>query len=237
MDLSSGTAKERDWGVLVDEKLDVTWRCALAAQKANRILGASPAAWPAGRGRGFCPSAPLWGDPPAVLRPARGSSAQERHGAVGAGPEEATKMLRGVEHLCCEDRLRELGLFSLEKRRLWEAFQYTNYIKDGERPFSKACSDRTRGNSFTLKEGRFRLDIRKKFWMVRVVKHWNRLPRAAVDAPSLGSVPGQAGWGFGQPGLVEEAIQGLLRYPFPSAGSKLVCGGVTTIGFCWNDSG
>jgi len=47
------------------------------------------------------------------------------------------------------------------------------------------CSDRTRENSSKLKEGSFRLDVRKKFFPMRAVRPWPRLPREAVAAPSL----------------------------------------------------
>jgi len=105
----------------------------------------------------------------------------------------ATKTIKGLEHLSYEERLRELGLFSLEKRRfqgdLIAAFQYLKgaYRKDGENLFSRAYCNRTRSksNSFKLREGRFRLDIRKKYFMMWVVKHWNELPGEVVEAQSL----------------------------------------------------
>ena len=93
----------------------------------------------------------------------------------------AMKMIRGLEHLPSEDRLRELALFSLQKKRLQgdliAAFQDLKgaYRKAGKRLFIRTGSDRTRGNGFKQEEGRFRLDIRKKFFTVRVVRCCNML--------------------------------------------------------------
>ncbi|GAB0204006.1 hypothetical protein GRJ2_002866200 [Grus japonensis] len=183
--------EEKDLGVLVDEKLNMSRQCVLAAQKANHVLGCIQRSVTSMSREVILPLySTLVRPPPGVLHPALGAPERDME-LLERVQRRATKLMRGLDHLSYEDRLRELGLFSLKKRRLQGdlivAYQYLKGAsrKDGEGLFIRECSDRTRGNGFKLKEGRFRLDVRKKFFTVRVVRHWNRLPREVVEAPSL----------------------------------------------------
>ena len=100
-------------------------------------------------------------------------------------------MTKGLEAMPYEEQLRELGMFSLQKRRLRgdmiAMFKYLKrcHVEEGVGLFSPALETRTRSNGCKLQEGRFRLNLRRNFLTIRAVRQWNVLPRSVVESPSL----------------------------------------------------
>ncbi|KFO89518.1 hypothetical protein N320_04322, partial [Buceros rhinoceros silvestris] len=176
---------EKDWGILVDQKLNTSQPCALTAQKAKCILGCIKRSVTSRSRKVILPFCSALVIPHLEYCVQLWDSQHKKDlDLLKRVQRRAAKMVREQEHLHYEDRLREL--FSPKKRRFQgdflAAFQYLKGAcrKDGEELVIRECSDRTRGN-----EGRFRLDVRKKFFTVRLVRHWNRLPREIIYASSL----------------------------------------------------
>ena len=151
---------------------------------------------------------PIW-----VLHRGLGPQYNKDRELLERGHKRAMKMIRGLEHLSYEDSLRELGLFSLEKRRLQgdlnAAIQYLkgDYEQEGNQLFTWVDSDRTKGNGFKLKEGRFWLDAGGSF-------HWEdgeepaQAAQRGCGCPIPGGAQGKVGWALGQRAMVLALIAG-----------------------------
>lgn len=114
-------------------------------------------------------------------------------------------------HICV--RQTDMGLFSLEKKRLWENLKGADK-KKREGLFS--YSDRTREGGFKLTESKFRWDVQKEFFPQRMVKHWNRLPRQVVAAPSLEVFKARSD------GALSNLIQWVTSLPMTGGWSEII---------------
>ena len=187
------STKEKDLGVVIDENLNFKEHVAQATNKANRMTGLIR------RSFDYLTSSTFIQLYKSLVRPLLEYGHcvwQPRHVTICSDIEDvqrrATKLLGPLKNKPYPERLRTLGLPSLEYRRLRgdmiEVYKYLNGFYKVQRPnFQPSLSNNLRGNTLKLQKNRFRLDIRGNYFSNRVVTKWNSLPDSVVVAPSVNS--------------------------------------------------
>ncbi|KAF7249028.1 Gamma-aminobutyric acid receptor subunit alpha-6 [Varanus komodoensis] len=181
------TEKEKDLRVIVDSRLNMSQQCDAATKRANAILG--------------CINRSITSKSQVVVVPLYSSlikphveycgqfwapSFKKDAEKLERVQRKATNMIQGLETVPYEERLRELGMFSIEKRRLREdMLSLYKYLKGCHKEaveISLIPECRTRNNQFKLQQPRFRLDIRRSFLTVRAIQQWKELPKEHSDS-------------------------------------------------------
>ena len=184
-------AEESDLGVNMHQTLSFSMQCVKAVKKANQALGLIKKTIV---NRDKMTILSLY---KSVVRPhleyciqAWRPYLQRDIDLMEKVQRRATKLINGMQDLTYEERLKALGLTTLECRRLRGDLIETFKILKGyelieSTKFFKVKSDNTRGHSLKVEKGRSRLDPRKYSFSQRVVNYWNILPQSVIDAPSI----------------------------------------------------
>ena len=184
--------EEKDLGVLFDSNIKFSSQCSVAVRNANRILG-------------LIRRNILHKSKDVILRLYKSLVRPHLEYCIQVWSpylrkdivllekvqKRATKMISEISHLSYEQRLKKLGLISLEKRRIrGDLIQAFKIIKgfdkvDSTKFFTFSTLSSTRGHRFKLSKKRTRLELRRNFFSQRVVNTWNKLPNRVVDVVSV----------------------------------------------------
>ncbi|KAJ7425572.1 hypothetical protein BTVI_02481 [Pitangus sulphuratus] len=181
---------EKDLGVWIDRKLNMSEQCAQMAKKVNGILACvrnSVASWTREGKNQYWEGRPHLKSCVHFWAPLKGKNIE----VLECVQRRGTELVKGLMHKSCKEGLRQLRVSILEKSRLkGDLNTLCNSLKGGCSKvgvglFFHATSNRARGHSLNLHQKRFRLNIRRNFFTEMGVRHWNGLPGDVVESVSL----------------------------------------------------
>jgi len=183
---------EKDLGVTINQDLSFDTHIANAVKKANQILGMI---WRTYDDKSMKNILQLY---KSLVRPHLEYATQvwrpykqTQINLIEKVQRRATRMIRGLNRVTYEERLRKCHLLSLEMRRLRtdliQTFKIMHQIDDlpSDEMFIKSRTTRTRGHSLKIYKQHCRLDVRKHFFSQRIINEWNNLPGAIVNSGTI----------------------------------------------------